>query len=50
MPFRFIMPGNVDNYRTYLGTVFTFIAMSIVMFYASYKIVQWGDDKDYKLT
>ena len=43
------MPGNADNYRTILGTVLTFLAMMIVMSYASYKLVQWSDNKDYKL-
>ena len=43
------MPGNADNYRTILGTILTFLAMMIVMSYASYKLVQWTDNKDYKL-
>ena len=49
MPFRFIMPGDADNYRTILGTMLTLVAMFIVMSYASYKFIQWDTNKDYKL-
>ena len=39
VPFKFIMPGNSDNYRSILGTFFTLVVFMIVMSYASYKMV-----------
>ena len=48
-PFRLLMPGNTDQYRTVLGTIFTILTLLLVMSYGSYKFQVLLDYQDYKL-
>ena len=49
-PFRLLMPGNTDQYRTIIGTVFTVLTLSLVLSYATYKLQDLLDlSVDYKL-
>ena len=49
-PFRLLLPGNTDQYRTVLGTVFTILTLSLVLSYATYKLQDLLDlSSDYKL-
>ena len=49
-PFRLLLPGNTDQYRTVLGTIFTVLTLSLVLSYATYKLQDLLDlSSDYKL-
>ena len=49
VPFKLIMPGNSEDYRSILGTFFTLLVFSIVMSYASYKMISWDSYTEYDL-
>ena len=48
-PFRLIMPGNTDQYRSMLGSIFTIITLMLLLSYASFKFSTLAKYEDYRL-
>ena len=44
-----IMPGNNDEYRTLLGTTFSFITLLLILSYATIKFSSLADQADYSI-
>ena len=48
-PFRLMMPGNNDQYRTFLGSTFSIITLLLIMSYTTIKFSGLTDQADYSI-
>ena len=44
-----MMPGNTDQYRTFLGSTFTIITLLLIMSYTTIKFSSLTDQADYSI-
>ena len=48
MPFRLLMPDNQEQYRTFLGSMFSLMTIFVILAYGSYKMITLANNEEYK--